>query len=60
VLEGAGLCPPEGVGGVKGFGKFLAGNHAMGQDYGPELVARIRDGEFDPGAVRFREAREFL
>jgi len=60
VLDGAGLGPPEGVGGVKGFREFLAGNHPMGQEYGPELVARIREGEFDPGAVRFRDAREFL
>ena len=60
ILSGAGLCPPEGVGGPAGFREFLEGNHPLVQEYGPELVARIREGEFDPGAVRFRDARELL
>lgn len=60
VHAGEGLCPPEGCGGITGFEKFLAGDHPMVQEYGPELVARIREGEFDPASVRFRDPAEFL
>ncbi|YCM44173.1 plasmid pRiA4b ORF-3 family protein [Verrucomicrobiaceae bacterium 227] len=55
---GEGLCPPEGVGGAEGFRQFLEGNHPLVQEYGPELVARIREGEFDSEAVRFRDPAE--
>jgi hypothetical protein len=55
---GEGLCPPEGVGGPEGFRKFLEGNHPLVQEYGSELVARIREGEFDCGSVRFRDPEE--
>lgn len=58
IHEGSGLCPLEGCGGVEGFKKFLSGDHPMVQEYGPELVARIREGEFDPGSVRFRDPSE--
>lgn len=54
IHAGEGLCPPEGCGGSAGFKKFLQGDHAMAQDYGPELVARIREGKFDPASVRFK------
>jgi hypothetical protein len=58
VYGGSGLCPPEGCGGVEGFKQFLKGDHPLVQEYGPELVSRIRDGEFDPRSVRFREPSE--
>ncbi|MEJ6581189.1 MAG: plasmid pRiA4b ORF-3 family protein [Akkermansiaceae bacterium] len=55
---GEGLCPPEGVGGPEGFRQFLEGNHPMAHEYGPELVARIREGGFDLASVRFRDPAE--
>ncbi len=58
VHDGIGLCPPEDCGGPDGFRKFLAGEHPLAIEYGEELVERIRAGEFDPGAVRFRNVAE--
>lgn len=55
VMDGAGLCPVEGVGGSAGFAKFLKGEHELCADYGAEMVAKIREGEFDLSAVRFRQ-----
>jgi len=54
IHDGAGLCPPEDTKGVEDFQKFLQGDHPLAKEYGPELVTRIREGEFDPKAVRFR------
>ena len=58
VHGGSGLCPPEGCGGVEGFKQFLKGDHPLVQEYGSELVNRIRDGEFDPRSVRFGKPSE--
>ncbi len=56
--DGQGLCPPEDCGGVQGFLELLSGESEFAQEYPAEFLQKLREGEFHPPAVRFRDPGE--
>lgn len=54
MLAGRGLVPPEELESPVDFADFLAGKGDIAEFCGADLVAKIREGDFDPDSVRFR------
>ena len=60
VHDGAGLCPPEDCGGIRGFAELLSGTSEFIDQFPAEFLQKLREGEFHPPAVRFRDPAEVL
>jgi len=58
--DGQGLCPPEDCGGVFGFMSLLSGESELIEEYSAEFLMKLREGEFHPPAVKFRDRLEVL
>ena len=58
--DGKGLCPPEDCGGISGFMDLLCGDSEFIEEYPAEFLKKLREGEFHPPAVRFRDPLEVL
>ncbi len=59
VHAGEGLCPPDDCGGLTAFYELLAHGEAE-ENYGEELLQKLREDEFHAPAVRFRDPEKLL
>ena len=58
--DGERLCPPEDCGGIYGFCELLSGESEFADEFPKEFLEKLREGEFHPPAVQFRDPMEVL
>ena len=57
---GEGLCPPEDCGGIPSFLELLSGESEFIEEYPAEFLKKLREGEFYPPAVKFRNPADII